>query len=67
MPQLCDDAEELLLAISASGFGWIAQIARNEILAGERALALGDAEMLDVPAPEQLDIIQSVLDRFRAV
>ena len=64
VPKLSDDAEELLLAISAGGFGWIAQIARSEILAGEKAQTLANDKMSDLSAAAQLDVIQSVLDRF---
>jgi len=63
--KLSEDAEELLLAISASGFDWVAQIARNELLAGDDDQASADREMPAKWTATQLDIIQSVLDRYR--
>jgi ABC-type dipeptide/oligopeptide/nickel transport system permease subunit len=67
MQKLSSEVEEVLLAISASGFDWVATIARSEILAADKADFVRVEEMLDKSDNEavQLLIVQTVLDRFR--
>ena len=61
MQPLSDEMEEVLLAISASGFDWVATIARREISASE-TMPTDPIADIDV---RQFSIIQSVLDRFQ--
>jgi ABC-type dipeptide/oligopeptide/nickel transport system permease subunit len=67
MQKLSNEVEEVLLAISASGFDWVATIARSEILAADKADFVRVEEILDKSDNEavQLLIVQTVLDRFR--
>jgi hypothetical protein len=62
MRKLSDDIEEVLLAISASGFDWAAAIARSEILASEKVQEGKGSPGSDV---EYLSIIESVLRRLQ--
>jgi hypothetical protein len=63
--KLSEDAEEILLVISSSGFDWVAQIARKELLADDGEQDSAEHEMPARSTAAQLDIIQSVLGRYR--